>query len=967
METYHTNIFNSLIAIVSGNLTLSNILKEQCSLYGFSNVQVLHDWDHLLHTLSHTIPDIIVSDQVPFWNNGQIREKLESQITYYDSLPVILYSSKPESSLVPIPDGLTVIADLHGRDEQHRLLEVIHEELKKTSFDIDKSSQIPRTTHLNILVVTTDTALSSTIRTTLQKEGYYISIVKNIQDVMTYIQGISPHIVLLDYTIPHLKSLTLFQWIRNAYPHVVVMIMGDSRNPELESKRLEVGIKHYLSKPFDVNRLPGLFREALRDAERQSSPPILAGQGKQEDEQELENLRRLKESEENFRTLVNASGDIVFRITPQGILNFASPAVEEQLGYTREDIAEEHINVGKFVHAHDLIRVMAGIRQVIRGESIKGLEGRLMHKDKIHFRWYSINCYPMYNSQKQFVGVGGIARDIASIKEIEERIQKQNERLSALNAIAGIVSQSLNLDHISNKVVKKVLEIMRFRAGSICLVHSETQQFSLHSSQFARAENDKHHCIDDALLETLSLCKSLKQAMLETVMPVVVEDIFHHPDLSETSLVDLGFQTLVSVPLNSKEVLLGVMLLLVEEKRPVAQEDLQLLMSIGNQIGMAIENITLYQQEFKARERLEELNKLKDDFVAIVSHDLRSPLTAILGASEILLHDEYMDTPLTEDQRELVENIQTMGEQQLHLVNDLLDLAKIESGKLELKPTVANMSQILQQCHTTLKVLADNKNITLSLTIGPRLPKIMIDVPKISQVINNLVGNAIKFTEPGGKVTVQLVRDDDMVKISVTDTGEGIRPEDLLVLFNKFQQVKTRGTTGERGTGLGLSICKDLVELHKGTIWAESRVGVGSTFSFTLPITENVIVIIDDSLFVVKSLQNMLLEHIDHIKVKSANSGNEGLKLVEEVSPVVVILDYMLPDMNGTDVYRAMRKRFGSKTPPALFLTASQDLDVRREIFDLGAADYLQKPVDINDLLPRLSRILALDFGKKYT
>lgn len=317
-----------------------------------------------------------------------------------------------------------------------------------------------------------------------------------------------------------------------------------------------------------------------------------------------------------------------------------------------------------------------------------------------------------------------------------------------------------------------------------------------------------------------------------------------------------------------------------------------------------------------------------------------------------------MDPPLTEEQRELVQNIYTMGEQQLHLVNDLLDIAKIESGKLELHPTVADMASVVRQCHHTMQVLADNKNITLSLVPPPHLPKIKIDVPKITQVINNLVSNAIKFTEPGGKVTIQLREEDDYLQCSVRDTGTGISPEGLQSLFNKFQQLKETGTGGERGTGLGLSICKNLVELHLGEIWAESRPGVGSTFSFTLPITDNVILIIDDSQFVIKALENMLSEHIRHITVKSATKGSDGIRMIEEYAPVVLILDYMMPEMDGLEVFRKLQHRYGGKVPPTIFLTASQDLAIRREIFDLGAADYLQKPVDVNDLLPRISRFL---------
>ncbi|MCP4403317.1 MAG: response regulator [bacterium] len=961
MEMYQSSIFDSLIHIVSENQTLAKIIKEQCILYGFSKVTILPNWKQLFYSLFNAVPDIIISDRFPDFANSQIPGILENRNSYYESLPVILYSPGTDDSEPEAPAGLTIVALLHEREEQQRLLEVIHEELEKNILDLESLETTPVATHLNILAITKDARLSSGIRKSLQHEGYYVSIINNGQDAVTYIQGISPHVVLLDYDIPQLSGLSLFYWIRENFPELAVIITADSQAPELAAELLRSGVRLYLPKPFDFNMLPSLCRAALKKSRKKTPGQEDAGSSETPSDfrleaQELEELRMLKKSEENFKTLVNASRDLIFRITPQGILNFASPAVEEQLGYTREDLEEEHINVSKFVHALDLIRVMAGIRQVIRGSSIQGLECRLMHKDKIRFRWYSINCYPMYNSRQKFVGVGGIARDIVSIKEFEEKTQKQNERLSALNSIAGIVNQSLDLNEILHKVINQVLEIMRFQTGSIFLKEADSEALALQSCQTVLAGSNS--LLETTLLKVCSDCKSLKEKVFETAAPMVVPNIGSHPELRDSGLVEMGFRSLISIPLNSKDLVLGILILLIEEQRQLNQDDLDLLTSIGNQIGMAVDNISLYQQELKARERLEELNKLKDDFVAIVSHDLRSPLTAILGASEILLSDEYMDPPLPEDQRELVVNIQDMGEQQLHLVNDLLDLAKIESGKLELHPTVTHLGSVVTQCYNTLKVLAENKNISLKTGIVGQIPKIMLDVPKINQVINNLVSNAIKFTAAGGEVTIQVEKDDEFVKISVTDTGEGIKPEELQLLFNKFQQLKAHGTGGERGTGLGLSICKNLVELHEGKIWAESQPGVGSTFAFTLPMTDNVILVIDDSLVVVKSLEKILLEHVEHITVKYALSGTEGLKLTEELSPVVVILDYMMPDMDGVEVFRRLRQRMGNKMPPTIFLTASQDLDVRHDIFDLGAADYLQKPVDVNDLLPRLSRFL---------
>lgn len=956
MNTHQTEIFHRLIAIVSQNQTLANILKEQCLLYGFQHVRTTPDWPGILQFLPHHLPDIIVSDQLPTFDAQQLQKIRDAQKRCYTVLPVVLYALPHEASQAAVPDGIRIVAALYGRDEQQRLLEVIHHELDKIAIE---SHRLLEDAHFKILIASTDKQLSVKIQQRITQECSCIQVLEEANAVMACIQEQRPQLVFLDDTLTHIQNLSLLYWIKDTSPGSAVIMMGKGMNPDLLAELRKIGVYNYLQKPFDVDVLSLLCRRVQQKFFASDARGEKTALWTEEEtrSQAISELQLLKESEENFRTLIDASGDIVFRITPQGVLNFASPAVEEQLGYTREDLEEQRINVSKFVHPQDLIRVMAGIRKVIGGTSIKGLECRLMHQDKIRFRWYSINCYPMYNSRQQFVGVGGIARDIGSIKEFEKKIRRQNERLSALNTIARIVGQSLNLDDILHQVIDSVLEIMHLDAGGVYVLEPENNEFFLKS---CRTSESKNESIEHNILDLLDILEELgTQQGFDAKAPVIIENIVDHPQYSQTALVDLEFRTLWSIPLKAKDVALGIMILFSKSLRQLSEDDLQLLLSLGNQIGMTIENIMLYEQELKARKRLEELNKLKDDFVAIVSHDLRSPLSAILGATEILLNDEFLDTPLTDEQHELVTDIQNMGAQQLQLVNDLLDVAKIESGKLELKPTLADMPTVIRQCYQTLRVLANNKNIELSVNAVPHLPRLRIDVPKISQVINNLVGNAIKFTNPGGKVTIRLEKaEEHTLKISVEDTGEGIQPEHLSLLFNKYQQIKTQGTRGERGSGLGLAICKNLVELHNGAIWAESRVGIGSTFTFTLPVTEAVIVIIDDSLFVVKSLESILTKHVPHVKVRYALNGDDGMNLIEEANPVVVILDYMMPEMDGITVFRELRKRLGNKVPPTIFLTASQDLDVRRQIFELGAADYLQKPVDVNDFLPRLSRFL---------
>ncbi len=653
--------------------------------------------------------------------------------------------------------------------------------------------------------------------------------------------------------------------------------------------------------------------------------------------------------------LITASGDIIFRIMPDGVLNFASPAVKEQLGYSLEELQEQRVKVAKFVHSEDFIRVMANIRQVIQGKSIQSLECRLMHSDGTQFRWYSMNCYPIYDTKHQFAGVGGIARDIASSKAFEKQIRQQNEHLIALNEIARMMSQSREFEVILRDLIARMLTLLKARGGGIFLRDVETQHPILKSYL---TDLESKHTSESFPEAFLTLYEHLDDRPHAELAPFVLNDFSGFPELLKNFLAESGFETLLNIPLKSKDVILGRMVLFLQPHHDINEQERQFLMSIGNQVGMMIENITLYQREMKSRQHLEELNQMKDEFLAIVSHDLRSPLTAILGTTEILLSEEFMTPPLTEEQQDLVRNIDQMGQHQLQLVNDLLDLAKIESGEFEIHPRWADIRNIVQQCYDTIKILAHKKNISITCHADPALPKTQCDIPKIRQVINNLVSNAIKFTESEGTVTLRIEREENSIKVSVSDTGIGMEPETLSNAFDKFHQIRAQGTGGERGTGLGLSICKNLIEQHQGKIWAESQPRVGSTFAFTLPIVKATILLIDDSLFIIKTLEKMIRNHFPNVNSVSVRDGASGLRYIAKNVPALIILDYMMPEMDGLDVFRELQKRYGKEAPPTIFLTSSIDLEVRQKIFKLGAVDYLQKPLDIRDLLPRLSRFL---------
>ncbi len=236
----------------------------------------------------------------------------------------------------------------------------------------------------------------------------------------------------------------------------------------------------------------------------------------------------------------------------------------------------------------------------------------------------------------------------------------------------------------------------------------------------------------------------------------------------------------------------------------------------------------------KLQQELRALSELKDEFLGIAAHDLRTPLTIINGWCDILINN--MLGQLSGEQREAAENIHDQAQMMLSLINDLLDISKIESGKLDLTLESRDIKETLK-CHGKVhSILAQNKGISIVIDAPDDLPKIWIDAEKIDQVLNNLVSNAIKFSRSGAQITISARPVDNTLEVSVADTGQGIAPEELDRLFQRFSQTSTRATGGEQGSGLGLAIAKKIVEMHSGSIWVESEQGVGSRFTFSLPI-----------------------------------------------------------------------------------------------------------------------------------
>jgi signal transduction histidine kinase len=293
-----------------------------------------------------------------------------------------------------------------------------------------------------------------------------------------------------------------------------------------------------------------------------------------------------------------------------------------------------------------------------------------------------------------------------------------------------------------------------------------------------------------------------------------------------------GYRSLITVPMLREGQPVGA-IAVAKRDGPFSAGQITLLQTFADQAVIAIENVRLFKELEVANRELESASQHKSEFLANMSHELRTPLNAIIGFSEVLTERMFGD--LNEKQEEYLRDISASGTHLLSLINDILDLSKIEAGRMELELTDFDLPTAIDNALILVRERAGRRGITLEHSVDERLGEIHGDERKVKQVLLNLLSNALKFTPEGGRVEVRAGMVDGMAEISVTDTGVGIAPEDQGAIFEEFRQVGTAEKKAE-GTGLGLTLCRKFVELHGGRIWVKSQVGAGSTFTFTLPV-----------------------------------------------------------------------------------------------------------------------------------
>ncbi len=454
-------------------------------------------------------------------------------------------------------------------------------------------------------------------------------------------------------------------------------------------------------------------------------------------------------------------------------------------------------------------------------------------------------------------------------KRFFQNLDEQNasldvaQKLKVLSRLSSEANTILEVDELCERVMDLILEVIQCDRAFIILLN----QGKLVPKVIRKKAGIKDH-------KGLSISGTILNQVLREGNAIVTHDAQEDSRFNGgDSILFYSIRSAVTVPLKVKENILGVVHLdKVTATQSFKEEDLQLLALICNQAASNLANAQLVEelkrtnvelrqakeevlrwnleleqkveertrQVVKSSEQVTRLSAQKDELIGMVAHDLRTPITAINGFTDVIL--QHLDMAAEPERiREDVGIIGRLSSEMSDLLNDLLDVAKIEAGKITIQREVRPVRDLVSDCYDTYVCLSEPKNLKIEMEVEPDLPPVSYDARRIGQVLNNLLANAVKFSRPNDKITIGARRGtgpatQKSVEISVTDTGQGIPPDEIAKIFGRFEQGSARPTRGEIGTGLGLAIAKKLVELHGGSIWVESKQGVGSKFTFTLPI-----------------------------------------------------------------------------------------------------------------------------------
>ncbi|MEO5710396.1 MAG: GAF domain-containing protein [Nocardioidaceae bacterium] len=555
-----------------------------------------------------------------------------------------------------------------------------------------------------------------------------------------------------------------------------------------------------------------------------------------------------------------------------------------------------------------------------------------------------------------------VVENVGLVRALESRSAElaiKVQQLEALREVGEAVSSSLDLQEVLEQIVANAVRLTGTDGGSIMEYNPDDDCFEV-ASAFGSS---------DSLLERLRAITIRRESTLVgraalDRRPLEVADLGEERlDPHLQALYDDGWRSVLAVPMSRQDQMVGALVIRRKTPGTFSPETLELLETFASQSALAIVNARLFRELEVRSSELAVVSRHKSEFLASMSHELRTPLNAVIGFSEVLIDRMFGD--LNDRQEEYLQDIRSSGLHLLELLNEILDLSKVEAGRMQLEPTVFRVRDALEYSLSLVRERAVQHDIGLLLVVGPTVGNLFADPLRFKQVVLNLLSNAVKFTPDHGRVTLAASVETDGLHVTVTDTGIGVPQEDRERIFESFQQ-GGRGTTREEGTGLGLTLTRRIVELFGGRLWLDTTVGAGSTFGFSLPLehdgstaaeplggpgTPRVLLVDDD-----RASLDLVTAYLDGtgVDVVRARDGEEALVLARRIVPAVVVLDIRLPKVDGWEVLRELKADPATTDVPVVVVSIVDEPARGR---DLGASAYLTKPVRRESLLAALRTV----------
>lgn len=661
----------------------------------------------------------------------------------------------------------------------------------------------------------------------------------------------------------------------------------------------------------------------------------------------------LRESDELFRQVAENIRDVFFvRDIKTNKTIYVSPAFESRRGRSRQSVEENPESFLDEVYPEDRERVIAALQKQAQGGELFEEEYRVLRADG-EIRWIRGRSFPIRNEKGEIYRLTGISEDITERKLAQEALRKSEERFRKIFEEGPLGMSLMSLNGRFLKVNTALCQMLGYNQSDL---------LALTLNDLSHPEDIGSH---QAFIHDLFCQKNVQKNIEQRY-------------ITKSGQILWGNLKCSIIYDTNGSALYGLAMLEDITARKEAQEALAAERALlAKRIGERTSELSL------ANAKLARAVRLKDEFLANMSHELRTPLNAILGMSEVLRLNVY--GILNTDQLEALKHIESGGHHLLALINDILDLSKIEADQMELRVGPIVVSELCQASLLFIKQTAQKKQLKVAFSTDNMVQTFEADERRIKQVLVNLLSNAVKFTPLGGQVGLEVKANQaqELISFTVWDTGIGIAKQDMTKLFESFVQIDSRLSRQHEGTGLGLSLTYRLVELHAGGIHLESEVGKGSRFTVSLPLSSPLIgkqerqmgerARRERSTCVPKSDSAIILLAEDNetniitvrdflqsrgYQVLVSRNGHEAIQRAKENLPDLILMDIQMPELDGLEATQRIRAQKELRDIPIVALTALAMPGDRERILLAGANDYLAKPVGLLHLLQVIERQL---------